>query len=150
MHKNFISNQVFQCNTEHYFLSKNSKKSQVWACLIIISISVLDIGTKTAKKPTIYDLLFLTAIYFPKNSKQDQLYRNKSSHLKQLLFSEWFFFRILSCLKQLLLSNNFFLVTNTVSEQLLLQDKYFLSTATVWKELNFQNKWSLRTCTFLK
>ena len=33
-------------------------------------ISVLNFSTESAKKPTIYDLLFLIAIYAPKNDNK--------------------------------------------------------------------------------
>ena len=38
--------------------------------LIKTLISVLNFSTESAKKPTIYDLLFLIAIYSPKNDSK--------------------------------------------------------------------------------
>ena len=55
------------------FPSKNGisiekcKKIQFLRWLIKISISKLSFSTGSAKKPTIYDLSFLIAIYYPKS-----------------------------------------------------------------------------------
>ena len=46
-----------------YWKTKNS----VFGVLIKISISLLNFSTESAKKPTIYDLMFLIVIYAPKN-----------------------------------------------------------------------------------
>ena len=35
-----------------------------------ISVLVLNFSAESAKKPTIYNLLFLIAIYFPKNNNK--------------------------------------------------------------------------------
>ena len=83
-------------------------------------------------------------------SKQHQLYRNESSHLKQLLLRRKNFFRIPNCLEQLLLSKNYFLVANTFSNQLLLEDKYFFLHSHCFEGAFFQNKQTFRICTFLK
>ena len=46
------------------------KKNQFLGCLIKTSISVLNSNNESAKKPTVYDLLFLIAIYYPKNQNK--------------------------------------------------------------------------------
>ena len=53
------------------------QKSPFSVNLIKISISVLNFSTESTKKPTIYDSLFLIAIYSPENdSKHPSEMRN--------------------------------------------------------------------------
>ena len=46
------------------------QKKSVFGVFNKISISVLNFSTNSAKKPTNYDLVFLTAIYSPKNDNK--------------------------------------------------------------------------------
>ena len=46
------------------------KRSQFLGCLIKIKISVLNFSTESAKKKTIYNLLFFTALCSPKNDNK--------------------------------------------------------------------------------
>ena len=46
------------------------KKFSFWGSLIKISISVQNFSTESAEKSTIYNLLFLVAIYSPKNDNK--------------------------------------------------------------------------------
>ena len=71
MNKNFASNLVSLRSIE------KCKKFQFLGCLIKIANSVLSFSTESAKKQTIYGLLFLLAIYSPKNdSKKPSKMRN--------------------------------------------------------------------------
>ena len=70
MNKNFLSNLLSQGSIEQGYLSNNVKKIQFLGCLIKTSISVLTFSTGSAKERTIYDLLFLIAIYSPKNNNK--------------------------------------------------------------------------------
>ena len=64
---NLASNLLSQDSIEQDYLSKNVKKNQFLGFLIKISISVLNLSTESAEETVIYDLLFLNAIYSPKN-----------------------------------------------------------------------------------
>ena len=69
MNKNFAQNLFSQGRIEQDYLLKNVKV-QFLGVLIKISISVLNFSTESAKKPTVYDLLFLITIYYPKNDNK--------------------------------------------------------------------------------
>ena len=71
MNKNFASNLISQDSIEQNYLSKIVEESVfgVFYCAKI-SISVLNFSTESVKKPTVYDLLFLIAIYYPKNDNK--------------------------------------------------------------------------------
>ena len=71
MKNNFASNFLSQDSIEQDYRSKNTKKSVlgVFYCTKI-SISVLNFSTESAKKPTVYDLPFLFAIYSARNDNK--------------------------------------------------------------------------------
>ena len=97
MNKNFLSNLLSQDSIEQSYLSNNVQNFSFGGCLIKTSVSVLTFTTKSAKERTIYDLLFLIAIYSPKNemdipveleiSTQESLYYNNPSFSR---FSRFF------------------------------------------------------------
>ena len=65
----FLSTLLFQGSIEQGYQSNNVKNS-VLGCLIKTSISALNFSTESAKERTINDLLFLIAIYSPKNDNR--------------------------------------------------------------------------------
>ena len=69
MNESLAPNLLSQGIIEQDYLSKNIKKS-VFVVLIKASIDVVNFSTELAKKPTIYDLLFLIAIYSPENGNK--------------------------------------------------------------------------------
>ena len=69
MNESLAPNLLSQGIIEQDYLSKNIKKS-VFVVLIKASIDVVNFSTELAKKPTIYDLLFLIAIYSPENDNK--------------------------------------------------------------------------------
>ena len=90
MNKNFASNFLSQGNIEQDCLSKNVKKNQFLSCLIEISISVLKFNTESSKKPTLYDMLFLTAIYSPKNDNKHSSEMRNQYHSSHFTITEGF------------------------------------------------------------
>ena len=70
MNKNVASNLPSEGSIEQDYIVK-CEKLQFWRCLIKISISVLNFSIESVKKPTVYDLLHLIAIYSPKNDNKD-------------------------------------------------------------------------------
>ena len=66
MTKNFVSKLLSQGSIEFDNVSKNAKKIPFLGNLIKILISVLNFSAESFEKSTIYDLLFLVAIYFLK------------------------------------------------------------------------------------
>ena len=69
MNESLAPNLLSQGIIEQNFSSKNIKKS-VFVVLTKASIYVVNFSTELAKKPTIYDLLFLIAIYSPENDNK--------------------------------------------------------------------------------
>ena len=67
MNKNFASNLLSQGSIEQDYLSR---KIPILECLIKVSISVLNFSTESAKKLTIYYLLFFIVVYSPKNDNK--------------------------------------------------------------------------------
>ena len=65
MNKNFASNLLSQDSTERDHPPKNKKIS-----FFGLSNKNINFSTESTKKPTIYDLLFLVATYFPKNDNK--------------------------------------------------------------------------------
>ena len=85
MNKHFASNLLSQGSIEHGSIEQ-CKKIQFLVYLMKISISVLNFSSESAKRPTIYDLLFLIAISTPKsNNKHPSEMRNQhhSSHFNR-------------------------------------------------------------------
>ena len=83
MTKNFPSKLLSQGSIELDNVSKNAKKIPFLGNLIKISISVLNFSAESVEKSTIYDLLFLVAIYSPKNGNKhpsDMRNYHQSSH----------------------------------------------------------------------
>ena len=83
MTKNFATKLLSQGSIELDNVSKNAKKIPFLGNLIKISISVLNFSAESVEKSTIYDLLFLVAIYSPKNGNKhpsDMRNHHQSSH----------------------------------------------------------------------
>ena len=75
MNKTFAQNLLSQGSINQDYLSGKCKDS-VFVMLIKISISVLKFSTESAKRPTIFVLLFLIAIYYPKNDNKHPSEKN--------------------------------------------------------------------------
>ena len=75
MNKTFAQNLLSQGSIKQDYLLEKCKDS-VFVMLIKISISVLKFSTELAKKPTIFDLLFLIVIYYPKNDNKHPSEKN--------------------------------------------------------------------------
>ena len=102
MNKNFASNLLSQGSIEQDYLSKNVKNS-----VLGVFNKNFNFSTESAKKSTIYDFLFLIALYSPKNDNKHPSETRNYHHGSHVIIT-----KVFHCLGPILTTDLNYWLTN--------------------------------------